>query len=250
MLLWLALLLLPPGYEGPPLTPGAEAADSAAAATATLQGDYIACGRTGDAARVVRDYLQLGAEARAQAPDYERYLRLWQQQAQLADGSWPARACDDWARDQGERMLEIAIADFRALVHPEPARRSEGTVRVVTPEEGRLLALRDPVQEADLFARGAVARDMAEHMRCGRTAEAEAAEARLLAIERTVPDALYEARTLADFKYGAGQSRDGSWPRPPGHRCRAEDRRDLDGDVEEFLRDLDAAARAYLAAPH
>jgi len=62
-----------------------------------------------------------------------------------------------------------------------------------------------------------------------------------------VPDALYEARSFADFKYGAGQSRDGSWPRPPGHQCLARDRHDLDGDVEEFLRDLEGAARAYLA---
>jgi hypothetical protein len=84
-------------------------------------------------------------------------------------------------------------------------------------------------------------------MFCGRAAEAAAVEARLLALEGTVPDALYEARTFADFKYGNGQSRDGSWPRPAGHACRAEDRRDLDGDVEGDLRDLEAAARAYLA---
>jgi hypothetical protein len=124
------------------------------------------------------------------------------------------------------------------------------TMRVLTPEEARLSNLRAPVQEADLFARGAVARAMAEHMRCGRTADAEAAEARLLAIERNVPDALYEDRTLAQFKYDAGQSRDGSWPSPPGHACLAEDRRDLDGDVEQYLGELEAAARTYAAAPH
>jgi hypothetical protein len=250
MLLWLALLLQPPGYEGPPLTHGAEAASSAAAATATMQGAYIACGRVADAARVERDYLQLGAEARAQAPDHERYLRLWQRQSQEADGSWPAGPCDDWARDQGERMLEAAIADFRALVHPEPARRSQMIVRSAAPEEGHRLALWNAVLEADLFARGAVARAMAEDMRCGRAAEAEAVESRLLAIERTVPGALYEDRSFADFKYGAGQSRDGSWPRPPTLRCLAEERRALDGDVEEYLRDLGAAARAYLDSAH
>jgi hypothetical protein len=199
---------------------------------------------------VERDYLQLGAEARALAPDYEDYLRRWQRQGQLEDGSWPVRPCEESARDHGERILEMAIADFRGAVHPRPARRSEVSVRVVTPDEAHLLALRDSVREADLFARGAVARDMAEHMFCGRAPEATAVEARLLALEGIVPDALYGARTLADFKYGNGQSRDGSWPRPPGHLCRSDDRRALDGDVEENLRDLEAAARAYLAGRH
>jgi hypothetical protein len=210
----------------------------------------MACARAGDTARVERDYLQLSAETRARLPEYERYLRLWQRQSQEADGSWPVRPCDDWARDQAERMLEDEVANFTALAHPERARRSQVTVRSVTPEEARLLALRDAVQEADLFARGAVARDMAEAMRCGRPAAAEAAEGRLLAIERGVPGALYEGRTFADFKYGAGQSRDGSWPRPPTHACLASDQRDLDGDVEQYLHDLEAAARAYLAAAH
>jgi hypothetical protein len=147
-------------------------------------------------------------------------------------------------------MLEDAIANFRALAHPPATTQSQITVRPETSDEGPLLALQNPVREADLFARGAVARDMAEDMRCGRAAEAEAVEARLLAIERTVPNSLYEARTFADFKYGAGQSRDGSWPRPPTHRCLAEDRRSLDADVEEFLHDLGVAAHAYLAAAH
>jgi hypothetical protein len=249
MLLWLALLMQPTGHEGPRLAAWGEAADSAAAATAEMQGEYVACGRPADAARVERVYLQLGAEARARAPNYEHYLRHWQQQGQV-DGHWPARACDNSSRDSAERMLEGAIADFRALVHPQTAPRPEVTLRVLTPEEERRSTLRQPVQEADLFARGAVAEDMAENMRCGREGEAQAAEARLLALERTVPDALYEARTLAEFKYDAGQSRDGSWPRPPTLRCLARDRSELNGDVEEYLRDLEAAARAYLAAAH
>jgi hypothetical protein len=212
---------------------------------------YAACGRTADAARVEQEYLQLGAEARARVPDYALYLRLWQRGAgRREDGSWPTRACDEWGRDSAERQLEAAIAFFRGQVHPETAQRSEVRMRVLTPAEARLSDLRAPVEEADLFARGAVARAMAEDMRCGRTAEAEAVETRLLAIERSVPDALYVARTLAQFKYDAGQSRDGSWPRPPGHQCLAEDRRDLDGDVEQFLGELEAAARAYVAAPH
>jgi hypothetical protein len=252
MLLALALLLMqPPGYEGPPLTPKGEAANSAAMATAMAQGAYIACARAGDAARVERDYLQLGADAHDQAVDYEHYLRLWQQAAgHRADGSWTARACDDWSRDLAERQLENATAFFRELVHPETARPPEATMRVLTLEQAQRATLQGPVREADLFARGAVVRAIAEHMICRRTAEAETLEARLMAVERTIPDALYDDRTLAQLKYQAGQSRDGGWPRPPGHQCLAEDRQDLDGDAEGNLRDLEAAAHAYLAALH
>ena len=124
------------------------------------------------------------------------------------------------------------------------------TIRTVTPEEARLSSLQFAVEEADLFAHGAVARDMAEALRCGRAATAEAVEVRLLTLEHDVPGALYEPRTFADFKYDAGQSRDGSWPRPPTLRCLASDQRDLDGDVEQYLHDLEAAARTYVAASH
>jgi hypothetical protein len=251
MLLWAALLLVPPGYGGPPLTPAGYAIDEFAEATATTQASYLACGRGEDAARVERDYVRLTAEAHAQVPDDALYLRLWQQAAgRRPDGGWTSEACDDWGRDQSERRLEIAVANFRERLLPETARRPQATMPAPTPEGGPRAALRNVVVEADLFARGAIARAMAENMRCGRSAQAEAVEARLLAIERTVPDALYDGRTLADFKYGAGQSRDGSWPRPPTHRCLEEERRALDGDVEEDLRDLGAAAQAYLAGAH
>ena len=84
----------------------------------------MACGRAADAARVERDYLQLSSEVRAQVPAYERYLRLWQRQSQEPNGSWPVRPCDNWARDQAERMLELVVANLTDQVHPERRPRS------------------------------------------------------------------------------------------------------------------------------
>lgn len=252
MRLLLALLLVQgTGGEEPELAGIPKATNQVAFATAMLQADYAACNRPEDAARVEREYLALGAEARARAPDYEEYLRRWQSMTRGdLDGAPPQRGCDDWGRDLAERQFEAALASYRRELDPE-AGRPTATFREVSPDEARLQQLRGPMLEADLFARGAVARAMAAQMWCGNESAAAALETRLLEIERSVPEALEEFDfhgPWSERKYESGQSRDGSWPRPPGVECPWQDQPNLDRDAEEYLQELAQAAEAWRAA--